>query len=167
MTNKTIKSKRLILKKFAPNDFDLYLQLVNDKNVMKLITGKSLSKNNALIKFKNILRINEKYPGIGFYAIREIENQKFIGLGKIIQTNKNEAEIGYSLLPENWGKGFGSEISEKLVEYSKEIQSIKNLIAIIDPENIASKRILEKSHFKLYKVCDIDGLPSNIFKLIL
>ena len=53
-----------------------------------------------------------------------------------------KAELGYIFLPKFWGKGYGSQISRTIVNYAKTVPEIKILVAIIDPQNTASKRIL-------------------------
>jgi RimJ/RimL family protein N-acetyltransferase len=57
-------------------------------------------------------------------------------------------EIGYNLIPSERGKGFGTEAVAIIVDYlflSKEIVRIQ---AHIDPRNIASQKVLEKTGFK-------------------
>mgnify|MGYP003927100873 FL=1 len=76
-----------------------------------------------------------------------------------------EAELGYSLLPHNWGKGYGTEISTALILHATAQANILNLIAIIDPENEVSKRILKNGGFILKEVGFYDDLPSEIYSL--
>lgn len=160
-----IETIRLVFKKFKEEDFADYFSLVGNEDVMKMISGNALSKDEALLKFEKILSIGKTNPETGYYSIRIKESNTFIGLGKIVMTGKREAEIGYALLPETWKSGYGSEISEKLINYAQSINYIDSLIAIIDPENLASKRILAKSKFKLSRLCEIDHLPAEIYKL--
>ena len=160
-----MRSDQLTFEKFGKGDFDLYFRLVSDENVMIMITGMSLSRSEALTKFEKILKINEESSQFGYYTIRTKPDGHFIGLAKLVSTKEDEAEAGYMLLPEYWGKGFGTLISQSLIRHSEGIESLKNLIAIIDPENQASKRILEKGGFKLDEVCELDGLPAEIYSL--
>lgn len=77
------------------------------------------------------------------------------------EEKKDEAEIGYMLLPKYWGKGFGSKIADVLIEKAKQT-SVKRLTAVIDPNNIPSRNILIKRGFRSEKICEIDGLPGEI-----
>lgn len=79
-------------------------------------------------------------------------------------TKENEAEVEYLLMPEHWGKGYGSEIAQALVNLGTQVDKIHSLIAIIDPENIASQRILEKQGFKWDYDGDYLGLPAAYYK---
>lgn len=74
-------------------------------------------------------------------------------------------EIGYLLKDAFWRKGFGTKICEKLLERAKEIAPNDNIIGVIDPDNIASRRLLEKFGFKSYFVGEEDGIPTE--KLVL
>jgi [ribosomal protein S5]-alanine N-acetyltransferase len=160
-----MNSSRLQLRKFTSNDFDFYFQLVGDYRVMKMITGHAVTIKKAKEKFKDILRVNAVDPHFGYFFISDLTSSEFIGLGKLVITAGNEAEIGYVVLPDLWGKGYGSEISTNLIERAKKIDTIKKLMAIIDPKNKASKKILEKSGFVLKSVCEFKGLPAEIYSL--
>ncbi len=66
------------------------------------------------------------------------------------------------LLPENWGKGYGTRIAGTLIDMARQ-RELEILKAIIDPYNIPSRKILINHGFISKKVCTIDGLPGEIF----
>lgn len=51
----------------------------------------------------------------------------------------------------------------KEIKRAEEAKSLKRITAIIDPKNIASKKILSDIGFISEKLCEIDGLPGEIF----
>jgi RimJ/RimL family protein N-acetyltransferase len=159
-----MKSERLLFRKFIGEDFEDYSKLVQDEQVMKMITGRASSDQEAREKFAQVLAIT-RHSEVGYYHISTITDGNFIGLGKLVLTGSGVAEIGYSLLPAGWGKGYGSEIATFLVEHAKCITYLNTLTAIIDPDNMASKRILQKLHFKLDRACEMNSLPAEIYKL--
>lgn len=65
------------------------------------------------------------------------------------------------LIPEQWGKGYGKAIADILLQKSVET-NIKRLVAIIDPKNIPSRKILISRGFTSEKICEIGGLPGEI-----
>lgn len=160
-----MKTNRLNFRKFTSNDFDFYFQLVGDYEVMKMITGESITVNQAKVKFKHILKINDQNPELGYFLVSDSESHDFIGLGKLVMTTADEAEIGYLVQPEFWDQGYGSKISIALIEQAKKIEPIKKLMAIIDPENTASKKILKRCDFVLDSVYELEGLPAETYKL--
>lgn len=68
-------------------------------------------------------------------------------------------------MPEYWEKGYGSEIAQTLVNLGKEVRDIHRLLAIIDPVNTASKRILVKQCFKWDYDGGYIGLSAAYYKM--
>ncbi|MDX1536280.1 GNAT family N-acetyltransferase [Arsukibacterium sp.] len=59
------------------------------------------------------------------------------------------AEVGYLLLPQFYGKGFGSESLAALVDWAKTTQGIIKFKAVVTEGNVGSERVLEKVGFSL------------------
>lgn len=141
-------NKKVLFEKFTTNDFNSYFKLVSNYEVMKMITEKVLTHEEALRDFNKIIETNSIHPILGTYKVFNLAND-FIGLAKleIREIKDTEAELGYMLLPNYWGMGVGSSIAEELIELAKEQIKIKKLTAIIDPINMTSRKILIKNNF--------------------
>ncbi|PFE40490.1 hypothetical protein COK41_29775 [Bacillus cereus] len=87
-----------------------------------------------------------------------------LGHVTVNEENVREAEIGYMILPEHWGKRYGSRIAMELMNIAKQTD-INVLKAIIDPNNVPSRKILINVGFTTEKVCEIDGLPGEILSI--
>lgn len=61
--------------------------------------------------------------------------------------NFGEVEIGYGTYPEAQGNGYMSEAVKGIILWAFEQNNVKSIIADTDPENIASKKVLEKNNF--------------------
>ena len=157
------------LRKFAPSDFDQYYRLVSNEKVMEMISGKAMTPGEARIRFEKIIHNNSWHPHFGYYRIEEKRTDCFIGLAKleIGDDHPHEAELGYMLLPEFWGRGIAGEVSAALVKYVRSSGEISRIFAIIDPANIPSRKILVKCGFVSKGRKDFDGLPGEILELIL
>jgi len=162
-----MESRRLIYGRFERESFQEYFSLTGDGQVMRMITGKPAKEEEAKQKFDEILALQLTDPKFGYFRVLKKDNQAFIGLAKIVQIAPDVAEIGYSLRPEHWGNGYGSEICTFLISASRQIKNIVKLTAIIDPDNLASARILQKNGFLLVKSGVLDGLPAEIYDLVL
>ncbi|WP_349265816.1 GNAT family N-acetyltransferase [Thermoanaerobacterium xylanolyticum] len=51
------------------------------------------------------------------------------------------------------------------MDKAKESKQINKIIAIIDPNNIASRKILIKNGFTTHMICEMDGLPGEILSM--
>jgi len=56
--------------------------------------------------------------------------------------------IGYAVLPDERGKGYGSEAIEIIVDHLFLAKNIVRIQAETNPQNAASQRVLEKAGFK-------------------
>ncbi|MCM3786193.1 GNAT family N-acetyltransferase [Neobacillus mesonae] len=158
--------EKLSFVKFQDNNFKDYYQLVRDIKVMAQITERAIPLEEAQINFHNLLKRNSEHDVFGTY--RAVIGETFIGLGHLTlnKADNTEAEMGYMLLPAYWGQGFGSVIANHMLELGKRT-NITKVKAIIDPANIASRKILIHHHFVSEEVCEIDGLPGEILSRIL
>lgn len=146
-----LQSPRLTYTKFTRNYQSAYVDLAMKDDVMKHITGAGLTHEQALERFQVALDADKGRDDMGFLAVNLKESGAFIGLGKIVPFENRMTEIGYALLPEFWGKGYASEITNCLVEYARELGSVVELIGLVDPGNQPSIRILMKHGFVFYR----------------
>lgn len=156
-------SKNIYLEKFTFDDFDKYYELLSNEDVMAMITERAIPLEN----FKLVLNNNQMHEVFGNFKVMETYTNKFIGsaLLKIKEKNSSEAQLGYMLLPDYWGNGIGSEVARMLIEKAKGEKQLIEITAIIDPNNIASRKILINNGFKSIKVCEIGGLPGEILNM--
>ncbi|MEX0136936.1 GNAT family N-acetyltransferase [Bacillus nitratireducens] len=157
---------KLHFKKFEAADFNLYFQLVSNERVMAQITERAILLEEAQNDYEKLLRRNEKHKLFGAYKVYDSATNEFIGLGHVTvhEDHVKEAEIGYMILPEHWGKRYGSYIARELIEIAKQTD-VNVLKAIIDPNNIPSRKILINVGFTSDVVCEIDGLPGEILSI--
>lgn len=154
---------QLHLLKYQENDFKDYFSLVSDEKVMEKITERSIPLEEAQLNFRQLLKRNQKYEQFGSYKIYDISTNEYIGLGHLSLNEEinGEAEIGYMILPQYWGKRYGSAIAKILIEKAEQLK-LKRLTAIIDPSNIPSRKILINLGFVSEEICEIEGLPGEI-----
>jgi len=156
---------RIYLEKLLPDDFESFYALTGNGKVMAMITERPLSKEEARKKFNYFLENNELHKSFGSFKVLEVLSSKLLGFAKLEITKEKpeEAELGYMLLPEFWGRGFGNEIAEYLLEVAESDPLLNRVYAITDPDNTASRKILINNGFASEEVGEIDGLPSEIF----
>ena len=156
------------LYKFQEEDFDDYFRLVNNEKVMAQITERPISYKEAKINYQHVLERNQKFKDYGSYKIYDGLGKEFVGLGSLLlnENQLSEAEIGYMILPEFWWQGYGKEIAGLLTEKAQKLE-LKQLKAVIDPNNIPLKKFLTNLGFKTEKICILDGLPGEIMYKIL
>jgi RimJ/RimL family protein N-acetyltransferase len=63
-------------------------------------------------------------------------------------TGTKQLEVGYSLVPDERGKGYGTEALQIMVDYLFLAKDAVRIQAQTDQRNVASQRVLEKAGFK-------------------
>lgn len=144
-----LETERLYLRRVTKEDVNEIFALRSDQEVMKYIPRPLVKTDEDALA--HIAMIDEKIDsneGIN-WAITLKNNPKLIGIiGHYrIRPEHFRAEIGYMLLPEHQGKGIISEAINEVVNYGFEVMKLHSIEAIIDPENFASEKVLQKNGF--------------------
>lgn len=98
----------------------------------------------------------ERYErhGFGIWVVQSRNGMEFLGqCGLIMQDveGKQDLEIGYMFLRRYWGQGFATEAASACRDYAFERLDYSRVISLIDPGNIASRRVAEKVGMKVEK----------------
>lgn len=147
---KNLETERLFLRRVTINDLAEIMELRGNPETMKFIPRPLITnEEQALEHFKMIDDAIEKKEGIN-WAITLKENPKFLGfLGLYrLQPENHRCEIGYMILPQYNGQGITTEAIKVVLEYGFEDLNMHSIEAVIDPDNIASERVLQKSGFE-------------------
>ena len=105
----------------------------------------------------------------GMNVLIEKSTRNFIGqCGLLVQEVDGESrlEVGYSMLPKYWGKGFASEAAIKCKEFAFGTNFSESIISMIHPENIASKKVAIRNGMTLSKEGSFHGMPTQIFEVL-
>lgn len=159
--------QRITLLKYIQEDYTNFKELVQNDELMFYILWRGLTEEETLTKFNTIIKTNEKESELGFFRVLN-EEGTYLGHSKLEpHINDNSViEIGYILKKENWRKGLGITICTKLLSLATKSYLNLDVIAIIVPKNLASRKLLEKFGFKSYSIGVEDDLPTEklIFK---
>ena len=77
-------------------------------------------------------------------AVIEKKTHQIVGLCGLNPYKENEPEIEWKLGVSFWGKGYGTEIGKQMIKEAFISTNIKGIYGMAQPENMGSKRVLEK-----------------------
>jgi len=151
---KILETERLVLRQFTFEDADFILRLLNEPSFIQNIGDRGVRTLEDARSY--ILRVpiaSYEKNGFGLYLVILKESGQSIGMCGLIKRDQLEdVDIGYAFLPEYWSKGYAVEAALAVKEYAREVVGLKRLIAITDPENQASIRVLEKIGLRFEKM---------------
>ena len=160
-------TKRLYLSPYTRSDLDNLLLLRSTEAVWTYSTSKAdSSQEGAHGQLETIL---DKYAK-GEYAQFALfkKDGTYIGEAGVYHGNVEyrKINIGYNLLPPFWGNGFATEITKAIINWYLENSDIQRIEATVLEDNLASRRVLEKSNMQLEgvlrKFTVIDGSSRNL-----
>ncbi|MCZ8146009.1 GNAT family N-acetyltransferase [Flavobacterium sp.] len=144
-----LETPRLRLRPLLPTDWEAIVALRGNPESMRFIPRPIISdKASALTMVEMIQQKVDEGTGIN-WVITEKEADEMLGIiGHYrIKPEHFRSEIGYMLLPKAQGKGYALEAVQAMLIYGFEQLHFHSVEAVIDPENEASIKVIEKLGF--------------------
>lgn len=141
------ETERLIISKVTLKDAPFFLELMNTPSWLKYIGDRNIkSTKDAEENLKNGILKSYTDNGFGFYKVLlKSENNKPIGISGLVKREQlDDVDIGFGFLPDYEGKGFGFESSVEIIKLAKSKFNLKRVVAITNPDNQNSIKLLEK-----------------------
>jgi len=149
------ETERLKFRLLEPEDFDSWIGLFKAENVAKYLDLDASLSDSELCKAwfdKAFYRYDNNLGGMNVLVDKETNH--LVGqCGLLIQSIEDEQrlEIGYSILPEFWNRGFASEAAAKCKHFAFENDFADSLISMVHEENIGSEKVALKNGMTLEK----------------
>lgn len=170
---KPIRSERLVIRSFTPEDLDAYHGLRSEADVMQW-TAQARPDADVAATQKNMAQfLSPQGDNTNVFIIALPETGELVGtIGiRLLSGSMGWPEIGYMLRSKFWGKGYATEINRAYMDYwwqlprqeaLVEIKVDENTVngaadgdvvpelitALIDERNAASKKVLDKLGFR-------------------
>ena len=162
------ETERLLFRNLSPSDFDAWLPFHQDPRSTWYWDGLPTDPLEACREqFERTFERYEKNQG-GMNALISKTDGKLIGIcGLLLQSvdGIQELEIGYSVLPGFWKKGYATEAAIKCKEYAFENNLSTSLISIIHLDNLPSKKVARKNGMEVDKATIYKENPVEIFRV--
>ncbi|MFZ1756275.1 MAG: GNAT family N-acetyltransferase [Caldilineaceae bacterium] len=144
----TVHTERLIAERFQPDHFDLLCQIHRNPAVMATLGGVR-SDETTRQNLQDYVAHWETH-GFGLWLLRDRASRALAGRAglKWIDVGGNrEIELGYTFLPDYWGRGLATEIAWASLAVGFERLGLEELVCFTLTTNFASQRVMEKVGF--------------------
>lgn len=147
-----LETQRLLHRKFTLDDLPKLIELRSDPEVNKYLGGTRLQNPEAIAKRIQVyIDCYDKF-GFGVTAMIWKESGEIIGWSGLMPLEETgEIEVGYGMSKEFWGKGIGLETALAWLDYGFNRAGLEKIVAIAQPENAGSRRIMEKCGMRYEK----------------
>lgn len=159
-----VRTERLTLRHLDFDDAPFIIELLNQPSFLRYIGDKKVRNVADAHRYLQTgpLASYEKY-GYGLYWVGDRETGMPVGIcGLIKRDSLEDADIGFAFLPEHCGKGYAPESGRAVLEHGKQAFGLERVVAIVQPDNQASIRVLGKLGFRYEKMISLDEKPVTL-----
>lgn len=151
-----LRTERLELRRFTPDDVELLADLDSDPEVMHFITGGRATPREEIetAVLPHFLGWYERSDRYGFWAAMERSTGEFLGwfhLRPDGDSPDDEPELGYRLRRTAWGRGYAAEGARALVDAAFRDHGVRRVVAQTMTVHTASRRVMEKAGLRLVR----------------
>ncbi len=160
-----IRTDRFTLRDWYNSDAESLAQVANNKRIydnLRDLFPHPYSLDDAKAFIKMAQQENDKSVLLAV----EIEGKAVGSVGIMLKDDvyRKNAEIGYFIGEQYWGKGYMTEIIKELVKYTFSNYDIIRIYAEPFSDNIGSRKALEKAGFKLEVIFKNYVIKNEIIK---
>lgn len=143
-------TERLLLRQQTEADKDAFFYLRSNAALMRFIPRPLHQTTDDTLR--HIRMLNEgvaKNETINWVITFRDKPDHMIGTIGYVRIEKEDyrAEVGYLLSDQYHNRGIISEALQAVLQYGFSVMQLHSVEAVIDPENIASEKVLEKNGF--------------------
>jgi len=144
-----LETERLILRHITSQDAKAIFRLFSNQKVARYLDFPALK---TMGEARNVVDWCDEIwrEGTGMrWGITRQGNETLIGTCGFHNwaPHDSRADIGYDLLPEYWGQGLMREAVSRMIRYGIDELSLHRLQAMVHPENVRSRGLLERLGF--------------------
>lgn len=141
-----LETERLIIRELNSGDAEFILKLLNTPTWLKFIGDRGVKNIEDALKYiANGPAKSYAVNGFGLYLLELKTGNIPIGMCGLIKRDfLKDPDIGFALLPEYEGQGYGFESASAVLLYGQKTLGMRRIVAITVKENVNSIHLLEK-----------------------
>lgn len=152
------------LRPYREEDRRIFLALVTDPDVMRHMDGPRTDEQ-AVRLFQSFV-VGEPPPGLWVRAAVETSTGRYIGHAFLAERNDLDGpEAGYIVRPRYQGRGIGTYLVKTLVHVAFTELGHARVVATVDLDHVASRRVLEKAGFHLVEERHDEQGPYHVYAI--
>lgn len=154
-----LETPRLSLREATLEDGAFILELLNapgfvsgigDRGVRSLDQARDYIETRILSSYRD--------HGFGMWVVTAKGEDHPAGLCGLVRRDVlPHVDLGYALLERQWGRGYAQEAAAAVLAHARGVLGLATVAAIVNPDNAASRRVLEKVGFRFIDVRHLDG----------
>ena len=148
----SIETSRLILRRSTLADVPRLFEFLGDVEAMRYTHAyaslRECSRRVAIHEWQR------RRKGYGPWTIVTKTDDRTVGWGGLYDDPFDPGwgvEVGYFFDPVTWGRGYATELTAACTFLADNVLGLPEVRAFADPENVGSRRVLEKAGFEVVR----------------
>lgn len=161
-----LQTPRLLLRRMSVHDLDDLTRMHLDPRVMATLGGVRSPEETRAWLLRHVEHWRQY--GFGLWLASDLETGQFVGRGGLHHVEvdgRDEIEVGYSLLPEFWGRGLATELARESIRVAFESLNLPEIVCFTLTTNYASQRVMQKAGFRYERDLLYKDLPHVFYRL--
>ncbi|WP_275285937.1 GNAT family N-acetyltransferase [Halomonas elongata] len=163
----SFETERLIIRPLLKEDLSDLTALLGDPEVMRF-SVRGVCDRRATRRFLDWSRDCHVIRGFGPMALIDRESNAFVGFCGLVPeevAGVEEIGIGYRLARRFWHRGLALEAARTVMAHGFDVLRLDEVVAVIEPANLASIRVAEKIGFRAFVTCRFHGRDVRLYRL--
>ena len=156
---------RLRLRRLRPSDVDDVAAMVADPEQMRFYPRPKTRDDVDVWLGSNIAVYDAS--GFGVWALESVPGDVFAGycgIRPLTLDGRQEIELVWHVRKTHWNRGLATEAARTSVQLGLDRFGLSSLVAIIHPDNRASRRVAEKLGMEEQRTLIHDGEPVVVYR---
>jgi RimJ/RimL family protein N-acetyltransferase len=141
----TLQTESLSLRPLEPADAEVLHRIYQTEGVLRYFPGTASPSLEKVQRFIAIQQAHWEKYGYGNWGVLPHGEAQIVGwAGLQYLPELDETEVGFLLDRPFWGKGYATQAAQASIQFAFENINLDHIIALVHPENLASRRVIEK-----------------------
>jgi RimJ/RimL family protein N-acetyltransferase len=162
----TLTTTHLILRPLQPKDAGVLHRIYQSEGVLRYFPNPFPPPLEKVQRFIILQQAHWEKFGYGNWGIVPEGEAQIAGwTGLQYLPELDETEVGFLFDRHYWGKGYATEAARASLKFGFETGNLDHIIALVHPDNIASRRVLEKCGMLYQNTLELWGIGLLRFRV--
>lgn len=157
-------TERLLISRLSFADTGFILKLLNEPAFIQFVGDRDIRTEQDAKQYlaEGPLDSYAKH-GFGLFRVASKDTRDALGIcGLVSRAELPQPDLGFAFLATQWGNGYALESSRAVLQHAASDLGMHRVIAIVNANNVASIRLLDKLGFKFEKMVRMTGEDQDI-----